>query len=138
MKKSSSKRWTEYEKKILRKHYQRVSFKELQELLPGRSVEALKKMAAIEELTPVFKIWEEDELAILRNMYPIASVEEIQPFLPDRTPAAIRLKAHKMGLSRDFQIGWIKTKTKDELEYLARLREFNKKSQSKISANPGS
>jgi len=99
----SHRRWTEGEKEIVRKHYQKFGAKRLSEtFLPNRSPEAIRHIAWRLGLTgKICRAWSDEELRVLKEYYPKIGLK-IMKFL-DRSRGVIKNKARELGLSKERQ-----------------------------------
>lgn len=104
---SKSTEWTETEKYILSVSFPIMPNQELQGLLPGRSMFAIKTMArklGIKRAKNVwatagkYSPWKEDELDILRNNLNKVELSELIKMLPERTASAILKKLQLLKL----------------------------------------
>ncbi|RKZ80642.1 MAG: hypothetical protein DRR19_23300 [Candidatus Parabeggiatoa sp. nov. 1] len=94
--------WSRQEKDILRNNSQ-LTLKELQKLLPGRSLDGIAGQKGKLKLTkkralPNPLYWSDEEDAILQHDYPIEG-SSCQTRLPNRTTEAIRSRAKLLGLT---------------------------------------
>lgn len=92
-----STRWTKDELQILQKHYPLDGPSKTKELLPNRTIEAVRRMAANLGIKNTARYWSEEELSILKKYYPI---EDTKAFirLPNRCKSECLDKAHELGL----------------------------------------
>lgn len=89
--------WTEEELKILQNHYPTEGPINTQALLPNRTIEAVRRMAANLGIKNIARYWSEAELDILRQYYPIEDTKAFNR-LPNRARGDCLKKAHELGL----------------------------------------
>ena len=83
--------WSDEEIRILRDNYGKMSTKELQKLLPGRSKSAISARACVEGLSYIkVNRWSNEEIQILHDNYGNISIDELQKLLPGRSINGIR------------------------------------------------
>lgn len=89
--------WTSAEIEILKKNYSTMSVKQLSdEMLPGRSVQAIYQKA---NLVGVARInWTPEDDEFLRKHIPIWGASICAKRLPGRTLAAVQARVKKLGL----------------------------------------
>lgn len=94
--------WTKEEDDLVRKYYQKPGGgRKLAELLPGRSVLAIRKRASrdLNISNTRYSKWTDEEDAIIREHYP-SSEEEMLKLLPRHTWEAIKMRAQKFRKSK--------------------------------------
>ena len=93
----SSKRWTEAEVDILRRHYGGgEGIKRVSELLPGRNPKSIQAQAFKLGINSP-RTWSKEEFAILKRDYPTQGTR-IAAKMPGRSRESIRIMAASMGI----------------------------------------
>ncbi|HAT1682929.1 TPA: hypothetical protein I8Y21_003640 [Klebsiella oxytoca] len=90
--------WTEAEKEIIRCHYTREGAEGLMVRLPGRSINAIFRMA--EKMgVPGGRFWREEEIQLLKALYPVKG-SAVAEQLPGRSVVAVNIMARRLGLKK--------------------------------------
>lgn len=91
-------KWTDREKRRLKRMYFSSSKQELLRMFPDTTWNTIQTKACELGLTGKRKDWTEQEIEVLKNNYSSCTREEIQEMLPQRSWSAILRKAHKCDL----------------------------------------
>jgi hypothetical protein len=113
--------WSKKEESILIQNYNGISTKDLLDLLPNRSISAIKNRAYQLNLKRNVKIehpsiWSDIEILTLKDSWANTSKKEIIDLIPNRTYSAIMTKAGELGLKKNKDITTIWSD--EELEIL--------------------
>lgn len=101
--------WTKKEISILKNNINKVSLEKLVELLPNRTIDAIRKRAwllriHVERTHKNYPSgWSDKENEILRKYYFNSTLETLQQFLPGRSKPAIYSQAYRLRLKRGIQ-----------------------------------
>ena len=99
---SSNKKWTDEEIKILKESYPKVGAEGGRKLLPSRSAGSCRAMATKYGVTDCCTKWSDEEIEILKDNY-LKMGKDVAKLLPGRTAATCQAKAATMGLtSKEF------------------------------------
>lgn len=97
------KHWTEKENTILKDEYGKISLKELEKLLPGRSVNSICTQANKLGLTNNKNVeWLPEEDDIVRKHYYTEKLEDLAKRLPRHTLESVRARPYYLGLAKKF------------------------------------
>lgn len=127
-KEETVRRWTKDEIDVLTHYYDIISDKELLQLLPGRTIMAIKHLSRKMELgtkkvAPNFSAhWTTTEDSFLIDNFSVLPNDELLKFLSGRTLVAIKARAQKLGLKRGKNV-WSNSKayapwSEEDVEYL--------------------
>lgn len=92
--------WAEEEIVVLKQHYSYLPYKELQKLLPNRSIRRICEMGrelGIKRPNPKF-LWKQEEIDLLVKEYPNKLAQELKFLFPTRTAIQIKNKAKTLKL----------------------------------------
>lgn len=105
--------WTENEIQTLKDNYKKMTVAQIQELLPHRSISAIRcKMEKLRLLQR--PLWNIEEDKLLSQLYPILPIDKVIKHFPNRTRDAIILHAIKLDLKSYDYNPW----TKEEDNYI--------------------
>ena len=94
--------WTIKEDSILKEHYEKDGIEKCIELLPNRTINAIKDEAFKLGLRlSERKNWTIEEDVILKQYYGKYGIKKCMNMLPDRTRSAIESEIHKLNLLRN-------------------------------------
>ena len=88
--------WTKAEQEILASNVQKLTPRELTELLPGRTSKAILARAHRTKVAMRFNWWEKDEDEIIAANAANMSARELMGLLPGRSRSAIIARAHRL------------------------------------------
>lgn len=92
--------WTEEEERILREYYPSESLQKIAEMLPHRSIAAIRRKAVKMRVYKYnVRAWSDSELDILIKNYSKMKVKHIMELLPGRSATNIYNKAQQLCLS---------------------------------------
>lgn len=143
-KESTVRRWTRDEIDIVQTYYRQIPYKQMEALLPGRSVIAIAKMAKSLKMSTIQPAkewyqsgerWTSLEEKILIDNYDNQPNEVLMQLFPSRTFLAIKAKASDLGLKRPPEVWASRSKFRpwkqDEKDILKKY--WNKKSIEEIA-----
>jgi arsenate reductase-like glutaredoxin family protein len=105
--------WADEEIQILKDNYKKESIEKILELLPKRTLRAVRTKVVELKLTNERDFWADEEIQILKDNYQNKSIEDLMKLLPERTENTIRAYASKLNLTTK-----LKHWSKEEIELL--------------------
>lgn len=110
---SQHKEWTEQEDAVIKDNYGKLTYKQMELLLPGRTNQAIqhrRRALGIGTSRPDLVSWDlawtPKEDKILVENYPTLSHAELSRLLPARSAAAISQRARRLGIKTRVQPRW--------------------------------